>query len=149
MSEIVWLLITFVFLNVLDGFTTWLGIYNLPEGLRGREMNVLFKDVEKKFWPAMIRKGALVLFGVWLFYSFASPFTLRVFDLVLVVVVLDNSYVYLSRRISGKRIRSPIDFSIQFFRELRLPERASRILGFYVLFGLVIVGCYFVVRAIS
>ena len=149
MTEVVWLLIVFVFLNVLDGFTTWLGIYKLPEGLRGREANVLFKDVEKHFWPAMIKKGAIVLFGVWLFYRFADPFVLKVVDFVLVVVVLNNGYVYLSRRISGKRLRSPVEFSALFFRKLHLPEKASRILGSYTLFGSVIIACYLVAKVVS
>lgn len=145
--SIVWLLIIFVLLNALDGFTTWLGIYRLPEHLRGREVNVLFKDVEKKFWPAMLKKSVFVLFGIWLLYRLASPHALMVVDIVLTVAVLNNVYVYLSRRLSGKRYRSPVEYSILFFRKLRLPVRVANLVGFYVLFGLVIVISYFVALA--
>jgi len=148
MSEVTWLLVVFVFLNILDAFTTWLGLHKLPEKLKGKEANILFKDAETHFWSAMMRKGVLVLFGCWLFYHLASVHPLKVLNLVFVVVVLNNSYVYLSRRMTGKRTRSPMELSVTFFRKLRLPERVSRILGFYVLFGLVIVGCYLLVGVI-
>lgn len=147
MTEVVWLLIIFVLLNVLDGYTTWLGLYKLPPELRGREANVLLKDVEKKFWPTMLKKGMFVLFGVWLFYRLASPYALKVVDLALVVVVLNNAYVYLSRKLTSKRYRSPVDYSVLFFKKLRLPERAADLVGFYIFFGLVIAACSWVVRA--
>ena len=148
MNEIIWLLLVFVVLNVLDGYTTWLGLYHLPADLRGREANPTFKSVENSFWPAMIKKGIFAVFGLWLLYRLASVESLYVVDLVFVVVVLNNAGIYLSRRISKKRLRGPVEFSILFFRRCHLPERASRLLGFYVLFSLVFVGCYFFVRTV-
>lgn len=149
MTEVFWLLLAFVLLNVLDGYTTWLGLYALPEDLRGRESNVLFKDVEVHYWPAMIKKGILVLFGVWLLYRFANPYAIKVLDLAFVIVVLNNAYVYLSRRLSGKKTRSPSEYLVSFFQKLRLPEKVSELLGFLVLVGADITICYFIVGAIS
>lgn len=148
MNEMVWLLIVFVFLNILDGFTTWLGLYHLPAKLRGWEANPLFKDVEKTFWPAMIKKGVIVLFGCWLFFRFASSEALYVLNLVMIIVVLNNTCIYLLRRIGRKPYRSPVEFASLFFQRCHLPKRAANLLGFYVLFGLVFVGCYFAIRVV-
>lgn len=147
MTETVWLLVAFVLLNALDGFTTWLGLYRLPRELRGREANPLLKDAETRFWSAMFRKGVLVLFGLWLFYHFASLYALRVLDLVFIVVVLNNNYIYLSRKISGRRVRGPVELSTALLGGAHVPERVARILGFYVLVGLVIIVCHLIVGA--
>lgn len=149
MTETVWLLVIFVLLNILDGFTTWLGVHKLPEGLRAREANPLLKDVEKSFWSAMIKKGAFVLFGVWFFYRFANIYALRVLDLAFAVVVLSNTYVYLARRLGNRRFRSPIEIATNALQRAHLPERAARLVSFYGLVGLLLVGCYLIVGAFS
>lgn len=149
MTEIVWLLVAFVLLNVLDGFTTWLGIYRLPENLRAREANIVFKNIETHFWSAMIWKGLLVLFGCWFFYRFADLFALRFLNLVFVAVVLNNSCIYLLRRLSRRKIQSPTELFVFFFRKCHLPERVARLLGFYVLLSLVATVCIFIAGIMS
>ena len=138
MMEAYLLLGLFFLLNVLDGFTTWLGIYGLPVELRATEANVLFKDVEKTFWPAMWRKGFLViLFTMGLYYlANLTGTNLRhafyVMDVVLLIVVLNNFSVYSLRRLTHRRVRSPIGHLSDTFQRWGLSPRLSRYVAFYI-----------------
>ena len=148
MSEIIWAWVVFAFLNVLDGFTTWLCLYHLPVELRGREANVLYKDAEHKFGQAMWRKGVFVFLGFWILLYLANlletnvVFSFYVLNVVMVFVVVNNSYVYISRRISKRRTKTPIDVIASLFRRCHLSDKAARIIGFYVLFGLIVYVSY-------
>lgn len=150
MTEILYLLVIFALLNVLDGYTTWLGLHKLPPELRGREKNPIFKeDAEKHFRVAMLKKAAFVLFGIWFLYRFANVHAVKALDLALAVVVLNNGYIYLSRRISGKRLRGPAELFEVFLQKLHLPERVARVSSFYILIGLILIGCYFLAGSVS
>jgi len=150
----IWALVVFVLLNILDGFTTWLGLYHLPVELRGREANVIYKDAEHSFWPAMLRKGLFVILALWVFLYLADLthtdvlFSLYVLNLVMVFTVINNSYVYLSRRITRRVTRTPVDVIAKLLRNCRLPKKAARIIGFYVLLGITVYVSYLIIGAV-
>jgi len=149
MSELFWLLAIFVLLNVLDGYTTWLGLYKLPPELRAREANVFFKSVETRFWPAMIPKALIVLFGVWLFTRTASVFGLKVIDLVFAVVVLNNAYVYLSRRITGTKHKNILNLTEELLQKWHVPEKLAKNLSFYLLLAVLITMSVYIIGTTS
>jgi len=151
MHEMVILGIIFLCLNGLDGFTTWLSLYHLPAELRAREANPLFKDVEKRFYGSMVRKVVLVLIGLWIFLHLynsnpiGGTFVFRVLNLVLLLAVLNNLFVYISRRVKRRKTQTPVSLISDLLCKLRLPQRVSNILAFYVLTGLLVVVSYFVI----
>lgn len=150
----IWALVVFIILNILDGFTTWLGLYHLPVELRGHEANVMYKDAEHSFWSAMIRKGMFVVLALWVFLYLADLthtdvlFSLYVLNLVMVFVVINNSYVYLSRRATKRVTMTPVDLVAKPLKKLHLSDKGARILGFYILFGAVVYVSYLIIGAI-
>jgi hypothetical protein len=154
MSTAWYLVIAFTLLNVLDGFTTWLGLYHLPPELRAKESNVLLRTViEKSFLLGMFWKLTLVIIGLWgLLYlirvsSVDLVFALIVLNGVLLIAILNNLGVYLSRLITKKKVRSPVEHMSGLLRRCRLPERLARILSFYVLFGVITIVVYIITKA--
>lgn len=149
----IYALVIFVVLNILDGFTTWLCIYRLPAELRGREANIFYKDIDHTFWPAILRKGIFVVLALWSFPLLAkyvnmlSP--LYVLNLVLVFVVVNNTYVYLSRRITKRLTTTPIGLGTSLLKRLHLSEKQARVLSFYILILVVTYLSYLIVGAIS
>ncbi|KKM21862.1 hypothetical protein LCGC14_1631190 [marine sediment metagenome] len=150
MHEIIWLWALFLILNILDGFTTWLSIYKLPPELKGEEANPLFKDVEKQFFGSMVRKAVLVFLGLWVFLylynnnPIGGAFVFRVLNLVLLLAVLNNLYVYVSRRVKQRKTQTPVGLMHVLLNKLRVPKKVSRILAYYLVAGILVVASYFI-----
>jgi len=141
LNELLILGVIFIVLNILDGLTTWACIYRLPEGIRAREANPLFKDVERSLVSSMIRKGFLVLIGLWVFlYMYnsrdtSSTLVFRALDLAMLFTVFNNTYVYISRRVRKRITQTPICLTIAGLQRLRVPERVATFLAFYIVGG--------------
>ncbi len=151
MNAIYWLLIAFLILNVLDGLTTWLGLYRLPAELRASEANAVYKDVEKSFWPAMWKKSFFVIFGLFGLLYLASIshvniyHALYVLNGVLGIAVLNNTGIYLSRVLTRRKVVSPVGRVSTLLQTCGLSQRLSERLAFYLLFGLITCLTYIIV----
>lgn len=151
MNELLWLWTGFVVLNILDVVTTWMGLHHLPPELRAKEANPLFRAAEHSMLSTVVMKVVLVLIGLWVFLylynrqAAGGVFTFRVLDLVLFLAVINNMYVYTSRRVKRRMTQTPIGITIGMLQRLRLPSKAARVLAFLFVMVVLVTLSYFVV----
>ena len=101
----------FLLVNILDAYTTWLCLFRLPTNLRAEEKNPIFKflKIETRFFHAILFKVALILLGVFIFLNYFNSdpgkglTDFKVLDLVFTFVILNNLYVYLTRRLLKRK----------------------------------------------
>lgn len=101
------LLITaFVVGNGLDALTTYLGLFKLPRNLKGTEMNPVFGDPTKHWRKAMILKGVGTVVIACAMWYVMELFFIVWLDIVVGLVVLNNAFVYITRRFLKRKVMS-------------------------------------------
>ena len=124
-------LIAFLSGSAFDVLTTYCGLFLLPPKLAVTEGNPLYKDAREHFATQMLGKMVLsILIGLSMSSS-GSLFGMRWITYIMWLVVLNNLYVFLSRKISGKRLTTPIGFIYQY---VPMPIAFLTFIG--VLFGI-------------
>jgi len=124
--------------NILDTITTYIGLYKLPVELRATETNPIMNSAFKKIKfliPNIVKHLVVIGFVVWEW--FIKDYTLVQFlALVLVLVVVNNEYVLVSRVIRKKQVRSPI---YNVGKVLRIPDKLMYLFIIVVIYGVVYV----------
>lgn len=131
---IIWASVT-EFCNILDTITTWIGLYKLPKELVATETNpVARKDFKQGHFRLfnILKHVAVIGCIVWLYYH-NNINDLKFLCLVLVLVVINNSYVVLSRIITHKIHRSGI---YNLGKLIKIPDKFIYLFTVVVLWGL-------------
>jgi hypothetical protein len=132
------LIILFVVGNILDLVTTYLCQFYLPLVKGGGELNPIMKrDVERKttWWRVIATKA---IYTVAVIYMTSPDNTLDVFIMkcliiVLYLVVINNAYIFIGRKIAGR----PIMTLGKYFTEvLHFTNTIAYLLLMGVFFGL-------------
>lgn len=151
MDEFTWLIIIFIVLNVLDGVTTILSLHVLPDNLKAKESNPMFKGIEKSPTKGLVRKFILVVISLFiLFYvhnktnvgGIVVPF--RALDIVLLLVVINNFVIFLSRQITKVKRTTPMAFVGRLIQRTGLKEKVADFVAYYLVLGALAVASYFV-----
>jgi len=140
MTEQVLLSLAWLGGNVLDGLTTYLGIFKVPLSLRSEEFNPLFKKhIYSHFGKVMLFKiiGTVgLLIWIWSWETSSDKIlSLRIISIAMGFVVLNNSYIYLSKKIRKKKVMTPGVFLVEI---CHLP----RIIAFLVLAVIISLASY-------
>lgn len=101
----------FLLANLLDALSTYLCLFRLPVEVRAQERNPLFRamSIEQHFAGNMVFKFALILAGLWLFLMFfrndpgQGLTAFKILDLIFAFAIINNTYVYISRRITKRK----------------------------------------------
>jgi hypothetical protein len=104
--EKILLIIAFVVGNALDSYTTWLGLFKLPPELRGSEMNPLFGDITRRWKKSVITKAIATVMIAGAMWFLIDMFYIIWLNIVLGLVVLNNAFIYLTRRITKRKVWS-------------------------------------------
>ena len=143
----------FILLNFLDGLTTYINLFKLPEGLQGKEANPLFKDIKKNFRGAMLIKAFFVMGGVWLFLELFNTapgqglYLFAILDFTFGFVVLNNFYVFVRKKITKKPCTSPLGYVSKLFQKF-MPLRVADILSYYLVITCLLIISIMLVNAL-
>lgn len=138
MSEILVIAILVMVFNVLDSATTHLGFKQYPEKDLKSEANPTMRWLMlKNKWLAEIFKQVGVLAIVVFLFLNNEIWSMRVVGIMLGLVVLNNTYVIVSRAIMRKKVISPVK-ALQRF--CHIPER----LVYFVAVLIIIVWTYMI-----
>lgn len=103
------LAVTVLLLNVLDSFTTHLAFKQYPDKeLRGEGNPVLRWLMLRNKWLAETVKQGVVLAVVVALLLANDIVTMRLAAILLGFVVLNNTYVIVSRAVTRRKVRSPL-----------------------------------------
>jgi ABC-type phosphate/phosphonate transport system permease subunit len=123
-----------IIFNILDSVTTHIALYKLPDDLKAKESNPLMaKLFIRNYKVAQIIKHVLVSAGVVYFIISKDLYSLEVIATMLGLVVLNNIYILVGRKLTGRRIDSPIR---RLQRLLRVPDKLYYVVVVIVIFGL-------------
>jgi len=124
-----------VVLNVLDSVSTRL-CFSLPEGLKGRESNPIMASLmEGDYLIAELVKhfGLLLMVTYWVYRQDVE--VLLAVTSVFGLVVLNNSFIYATRRIVKKKISTPFGIFSKVCKICRMPNWVEYIVVIAVIFG--------------
>ena len=122
LAQLIWSWIIFLLFNIMDVFTTYLCLYKLPDALKGKEMNPVFHS--KTIKRIGILKIGLMLGGLVLFLQFfnSNPgeglTAFRAINIVLGLAILNNLYIFIGRKVTGKRLPTPIGMAEEGIKKL-------------------------------
>ncbi len=120
--------------NVLDSVTTHIALYKLPGDLKAKESNPLMaKLFIKNYKVAQAIKHTVVSAAVAYFIISKDLHPLEIMATMLGLVVLSNTYILIGRKITGKRIDSPIR---RLQRHLHVPDKLYYVLVVIIIFAL-------------
>jgi len=123
-----------IIFNILDSATTHIALYKLPDDLKAKESNPLMaKLFIKNYKVAQIIKHALGAALVAYLIISRDLYSLEVITTMLGLVVLSNAYILIGRKITGKKIDSPIR---RLQRLLHVPDKLHYVLVAIIIFGL-------------
>lgn len=123
-----------IIFNILDSVTTHIALYKLPDDLRAKESNpFMAKLFIKNYKVAQAIKHALISAAAVYFIMSDDLYSLEVGATMLGLVVLSNTYIVIGRKITGKRIDSPIR---RLQRLLHVPDKLYYVLVAIIIFGL-------------
>jgi hypothetical protein len=124
MLELALLTLGFAVGNVLDGWTTYVVLFKLPDATgtpetRQHELNPQMQDIYKHFTRTMFLKGvgAAVIAGYIIWQLDNRTSTMMVLNFLMLFVVINNLIVYWQRRTRGEKAWTPGKF---FSKKLHL-----------------------------
>ena len=124
------ILITF---NILDSVTTHIALYKLPDDLKAKESNPLMARMFVRHYKlAQGVKHAVVFIAAAFLIIDKDLFSLEVLATLLSLVVINNTYILIFRKVMGKRVDSPVR---RLQRLLHIPDKF-----YYVLVGVIFIG---------
>lgn len=134
------------FCNILDTFTTWFGLYKLPKELVATETNPVasadFKHGHFRIFN-IFKHVAVIGLIVWLWFH-GNINDLLFLSFVLIMVVVNNSYVVIVRIITKKVHRSVIYNLGKLFR---IPDRFIYLFTVILLWSVSFVICQYGLKA--
>ncbi len=120
--------------NILDSVTTHIALYKLPDDLKAKESNPLMAKLFVRHYKlAQAIKHTVVSAAVAYLIIFKDLYSLKVMATILGLVVLSNTYILIGRKVTGKRIDSPIR---RLQRLLHVPDKLYYVLVAIIIFGL-------------
>ncbi len=123
-----------IIFNILDSVTTHIALYKLPDNLKAKESNPLMaKLFIKNYKVAQVIKHALGSVVVAYLIISEDLYSLEVIATMLGLVVLNNTYILIGRKIRGEKIDSPIR---RLQRLLHVPDKLYYVLVAIIIFGL-------------
>lgn len=123
-----------IIFNILDSVTTHIALYKLPDDLKAKESNPLMAKLFGMHYKlAQVIKHAAVSIAVACLIIYKDLYSLEVLATMLGLVVLSNTYILIGRKVTGKRIESPIK---RLQRILHVPDRLYYVLVAIIIFGL-------------
>jgi hypothetical protein len=110
-----------IILNILDSYSTYLAMHKLPDEFKAVESNpAMNKLMSKSTLLYLIIKQGLGLCIVIFAILQNNPFALRFCCILMGLVVINNFYVYYSRKIKKKKILSPM---ANLFNFVKIPSK--------------------------
>lgn len=121
-------------LNVLDSTTTWLCFRQYPDKeLRGEANPYMRRLMLKSPQSAQVMKHGILLAVVALLIAYREIEALRLLTILLGLVVLNNVVIWVSRKITGRKLAAPIAV---LMRWLHIRERYTYFVAISILLGL-------------
>lgn len=147
------LLIIFCFLNALDLYSTWLGLYKLPDNLKGEESNPFMKDIEKTFFTGVIKKVTFIVIGIWAFFWLFNReggnfVPLVALNIILALVCTSNLITYFSRRVPGRKVPTLIGLVDRLLRKVIKKDKVVRLASYYLTVSVAAFISYFIAMGI-
>lgn len=137
------LVIVIMCLSGLDSFSTYLALKKLPPELRAQEANsLMLKAMNKSQLLSELIKQPLTLGLVLLMYFSGNLYGLELITALLAIIVSSNFYIYFSRKITGRKIQSPL---FKAYKLTHLPEKAY----FWVMMPALLLVAIMIVRAVN
>ena len=95
--------------NVLDSVTTHIALNKLPQDIKATESNPVMRGllIKHPLFAEIIKQGSVIGLITWVVLSH-DLFTLKVMMLMLVLVVSSNTYLVVGRKVTRKKIKSPL-----------------------------------------
>ena len=120
--------------NILDSIATHIALYKLPDDLKAKESNpIMAKLFVRHYKLAQAIKHAVVSAAVAYLIIHKDLYSLEVVATMLGMVVLNNTYILIGRKVTGKRIVSPIK---RLQKLLHVPDRLYYMLVVIIILGL-------------
>jgi hypothetical protein len=95
--------------NLADVLTTYLALFRLPQDLQAEEGNPVFaSNIRTRFITQMLLKMVLAALIGLTTYHLASLFTLKWLTFFIWMVVLNNTWVFTTRKVTGKTVPGPV-----------------------------------------
>lgn len=117
--------------NVLDSVSTHLCFKQYPDKELKAEANPIMRWLmrKNKALAEIFKQVGVLSVVIYLIFS-DSPETIRLLAIMLGIVVLNNTYIYVSRAITKRKVITPIS---KLFTFLRIPKFFSYILILFII----------------
>lgn len=124
--ELVLVALVVVVLNVLDSVTTLIAFRQYPDKKLEGEGNPMMRwlMLKSRILSEVVKQGGVLAILVWMIAE-KSLHSLRLASLLLGLVVLNNSFVIVSRAIAKRRVTTPFE---RLRMLLRVPKKFSYLL---------------------
>lgn len=117
-----------IIFNVLDSITTHIALYKSPDHVRAEESNpLLSKLFTKNYKVAQIIKHISISAVVAYFIITRNLYLLELAAVIVGLVVMNNVYVLVGTRLTGKNIDLPM---VALQRLLHVPDRFYNVLAY-------------------
>lgn len=117
-----------IIFNVLDSITTHLALYKVPDHLRAEESNpIMAKLFTKNYKVAQLIKHTSISAVVAYFIISDNLYLLEIVAVMVGLVVMNNMYVLLGTKLTGRDIELPIE---RLQRLFHVPDRFYNVLAY-------------------
>ncbi len=135
-NNIYFLLAIFLLLSGLDLLTTWLDLFKLPDDMRGQEMNPVFGDI-RTHWRHNVAWKLIATFLIALAaWKRNDVFPVLMINITLFLVVMNNFYIYITRRYWHRKTVTIGSFMAQLCKAAHLPKQVAYFATVLVLGGI-------------